>query len=228
MRTLDFYEFAGIVLPGATTLIGILLLYPELQTYIPTKDMTIGGFGVFLVLSYVGGHIVQVVGNGVEWAWWRLWGGMPTDWVWGRKRGLLTPAQADALEAQLPMKLGLPHPAETDKTTPRHWSALTRQVYAAVAASARAARVDAFNGNYGLSRGIVAALLLLAFLTVASDLNRWNIMLGILAGAAAATYRMHRFGSRYAQELFVQFLQLPVPQGVAQRETRYVDTEEAL
>ena len=43
----------------------------------------------------------------------------------------------------------------------------------------------------------------------------WQIAFIILVSAGVALYRMHRFGVRYARELFVQFLQLPSDSGSA-------------
>jgi hypothetical protein len=46
-----------------------------------------------------------------------------------------------------------------------------------------------------------------------------------LAVAIAALYRMHRFGRHYARELFVQFLQLAMPEGADQK--KIITTEGA-
>jgi hypothetical protein len=80
-----------------------------------------------------------------------------------------------------------------------------REVYAAVADAKRAGRVDTFNGNYGLMRGLAAAILVLLIAAMAVGKGL------LVAGAFAimfllALQRMHRFGKHYAMELFIQFL----------------------
>ncbi|MBL8809844.1 MAG: hypothetical protein JNM43_06665, partial [Planctomycetaceae bacterium] len=91
------------------------------------------------------------------------------------------------------------------------WYGITRQIYAAVSAAGRAGRVDTFNGNYGLNRGLAASLLTIAILVLFTGRSNWPYSVGLLLGAIAALYRMHRFARHYARELFVQFLQLPMP-----------------
>jgi hypothetical protein len=91
----------------------------------------------------------------------------------------------------------------------RDWYSITRQVYAEVAARSSNSRVDIFNGNYGLTRGIASALLIgLVLLLIVHGFTYWQIILALLVGIGVALYRMHRFGILYARELFVQFLQL--------------------
>lgn len=73
----------------------------------------------------------------------------------------------------------------------------------------RGDRVNAFLGNYRLSRGIAAAgIVLCAMTVVASGAGAWRTMLLILGGTLVAVFRMHRFGKHYARELFVQYLDL--------------------
>jgi hypothetical protein len=91
MRQLDFYEFTGILLPGAIVMTALVLLFPGWGLPTLVKDVSVGGLGIFIVLAYAVGHIVQAVGNVVESAWWKCWGGMPTPNLpdcWRRSRFL--------------------------------------------------------------------------------------------------------------------------------------------
>jgi len=87
------------------------------------------------------------------------------------------------------------------------WYSITRQVYGFVSAAGRAQRIDIFNGNYGLCRGVAAALLVSLAIVSVKDWANWRAELLLLGLAALAIYRMHRFGVRYGRELFVQFIQ---------------------
>jgi hypothetical protein len=208
MRTFDFYEFAGILAPGTVTLVGFLVLYPPLSTQLHGQTLTLGAFGLIAILAYVLGHLTQAIGNLVEKVWWMLWRGMPTDWVRSGKRDLIAPSQSQALRSLIQTRLAAKLPDELSQLSPAAWYSITRQVYAAVAAQSKTNRIDVFNGNYGLNRGIAAALVIVmiqaAFVGEAS-LGVFTLM---SLGAAIALYRMHRFGVNYGRELFVQFLQL--------------------
>ncbi len=208
VRTFDFYEFVGILAPGATALLGIGLIYSSVWPFFNERVLSVGDLGLFLILAYVAGHLVQAVGNFVESLWWRVWGGWPTDWVRSNKGNLLAPAQLSALEDKVKTILGLE--VDTLQQLPaRQWSGITRQVYAAVSSAGHATRVDTFNGNYGLCRGLAASFLTLCLLTlVSTGFNSLRAEALLLVASAVALYRMTRFGRHYARELFVQFVQL--------------------
>ena len=106
MKQFDFYEFTGILAPGATVLTGAILLFPGWGLHALIKDISIGGMGVFVVLAYVLGHLVQAVGNGIESVWWKLWGGRPTDWVRTKPDCLLARSQLTALEKAINERQG--------------------------------------------------------------------------------------------------------------------------
>lgn len=208
MRQFDFYEFTGILVPGATALAGMLLLVPDFIKPETIKDLSVGGLGLLIVLAYVLGHMVQAVGNGIELLWWKLWGGMPTDWVRTKPDCLLAPSQLVALENAVKERLDLDG-LQIAHSTAEQWYAVTRQIYAEVAGTGRAARIDVFNGNYGLNRGIGAGLLVVLVIVFTNWPVDWMFAVGVTAALALAIYRMHRFARHYAREVFVQFLQLP-------------------
>ena len=94
-----------------------------------------------------------------------------------------------------------------DELRQQDWASLTRQIYSVVHAAGQTARIDVFSGNYGLSRGLTAALLVLLIVLATGNVAGVQIIVIAIALAAMAMYRMHRFGVAYARELFVQFLQ---------------------
>lgn len=208
MRQFDFYEFTGIIVPGATAVAGILVLVPGLMPVSTLKDFSVGGFGLFIVLAYVAGHLVQALGNLVEWAWWKAWGGMPTDWVRTSPTRLLSSAQAAALPVAIAEQLKIGH-MDPSATTETQWYAITRQINAAVEAAGRGSRIQTFNGNYGLNRGIASGLLIVLSVALAVPPINGAVLGGLLIAIGLAALRMHRFGKHYGRELFVQFLQLP-------------------
>lgn len=201
----DFYEYAGIIAPGSALLLGLMVIMPELRTSFGTEGVTFGEFGMFLLVAYVVGHLVQSLGNALEWCWWRVTGGIPSDWV--RTGRLLSEQQRAALSVRINQRFGLAV-SNVSELPAREWSSITRQVYAAVAAAHRSSRVDMFNGIYGLTRGIAAACIALVGVSIYLG-GGWQQFALLGAAAASALHRMHRFSRHYAIELFVQFLGLP-------------------
>ena len=89
---------------------------------------------------------------------------------------------------------------------PKLWWPISRQIYADVAKNGKPDRIDTFNGNYGLNRGLAAATFALA--CVAAIHWKWLVALGLLVLTALYGYRAYRFGVYYGRELFLQFLVL--------------------
>jgi len=80
-RTFDFYEYAGIIIPGAVLVMALVWLFPESRALFSKEGVTLGELGLFLIIAYAAGHLVQAVGNYLEWAWWKPRGGMPSGQV---------------------------------------------------------------------------------------------------------------------------------------------------
>jgi hypothetical protein len=82
-------------------------------------------------------------------------------------------------------------------------------MYTDVERHGKTSRVETFNGNYGLNRGLSAAMLALALGSLLLEPKRWVVSLILAFLGAVYLYRMHRFGVHYARELYNQFLLLP-------------------
>ncbi len=220
MRKFAFYEFTGDVLPGVVLLVGAAAILPDGRNLLDPATISAGGLGLLLMLGYVAGHLVQTLGNGLGRAFWWLHGGMPTDWIRTRPGRLLANRQVERLPCRLAHLLGTAKPVDPESVAEHEWPAVVRQVYAVVAGAGRNARVDMFNGNYGLHRGVAVSFLVLAALQAFSVAiqaldgsfapagHARDGALLLLLLAAAALYRMRRFGIHYGRELFVQFLAL--------------------
>ncbi len=209
MRDFDFYEFTGIIAPGMLVVVGgAIILIPDYEKLSKLAELSVGGLGVGLLLAYIAGQLVQTIGNGVEKVWWRIRGGMPSDWVRSGKRNLIADKQHALLQDRVRQMLKSDTFELKSTLDANNWYAVTRQVYAAVASANRATRVDVFNGNYGLHRGIASSLLVLLFMVTIADWQNWKYEGLIVVLFAMAIYRMNRFGMHYGRELFIQFIQL--------------------
>src|SRR5437762_2159024 len=107
MKSFDFYEFVGVLVPGSITLVAILLVFPNLRTTLFRPELTVGDLGLFVVLAYGAGHLTQAIGNGMETIWWRAWQGVPSDWVRTREHHLLANTQLQSLPTKLESELNI-------------------------------------------------------------------------------------------------------------------------
>jgi len=208
MRQFDFFEFTELLAPGAVVLLSFVLISPAAFKWLETSNLSIGDLGIFVVLAYVVGHLVQAGGNLLEQVWWYR-RGMPSDWVRAQSGRLLAEEQEHALDRRVRDVLDLPDLRPLPALSATAWAGLTRQVYTVVRSGGCNARVDVFNGTYGLLRGLVVAFISVFILSlVATGFDHLPAKLALLVAAGLAGWRMERFARLYAAELFTQFLQL--------------------
>jgi hypothetical protein len=205
MQKITLYEQLGIVIPGSVLMLGLVLYFPNLKVLTVKDTVSIGELGLFVLIAYAAGHFIAAVGNALESVFWRLCGGMPSDWVVSEKPSLLSPPQIEQLHSKLGSRLNitLENLEGLDRKT---WWPISRQVYADVAKNGKPDRIDTFNGNYGLNRGLSSACLVLAL--VAATHQEVHAAIGLAIVGLVFGYRMYRFGVHYARELYLQFLVL--------------------
>jgi hypothetical protein len=200
-RTFDFYEYAGYIIPGSVLTLGLLLFFPEGRAFFTKEGVTFGELGLFIVVAYAAGQLVQSIGNGIEWLWWKPWGGMPGKRVLdghylsvGQRKRLVEALKKDPRVNR-----------DIESVDNAEYRAIVREVYAIVSGIGKAGRVDIFNGNYGLLRGLAAAFVALIVVAVALTKGVYVIG-GLVILLLLAIQRMHRFAVHYATELFTQYL----------------------
>ncbi len=210
MKKFDFYEFTGILTPGVILLYAVSLTVPAVTPFMASAQLSVGDLGLFIVLAYVAGHLVQSLGNLVEWVFWKPFGGMPSNWVIaGRTPGYLNGQQVEALPGKVTEILKWNLGKALADMTEKEWRPVVGSIYAAVLAAGRSGRVDVFNGNYGMLRGVASGLLVAAVLCLVRQGGpQWWAAAAVGALTALALVRMFRFGRHYARELFIQFLLL--------------------
>src|ERR1700730_6630411 len=182
---------------------------PELRDVLGKDGVNLGGLGVFVLIAYAMGHLLGAIGNLIEAAYWRTRGGMPTSWIVGTRPRLLSPEQIARLEVAVNKRLGLNVKTLHDFNVST-WLPIARQIDTDVQTHGKTSRVETFNGNFGLNRGLCAAMLALAFGSLMMQPDRWFVSLALAVMSAVYLYRMHRFGVHYARELYNQFLLLPL------------------
>jgi hypothetical protein len=202
-RSFDFYEYAGVIIPGAVLILGLLLLFPDGHVLFTKDGVTFGELGLFVIMAYAAGHLIQGIGNYIQWIWWKLSGGMPSKRLLGGH--YLSAEQRKRLIEALKKDPRISRDISTcDKA---EYTAIVREVYSVISGAGKAARIDTFNGNYGLLRGLAAAFLTL--IIVAVVVSKGPVIIGVLIILLLlALQRMHRFAAHYAIELFTQYLLL--------------------
>ena len=58
MRQFDFYEFAGVIVPGATLLTGIAFCNDEIKEVIFEQNLSIGEAALSVIVAYGLGHLL--------------------------------------------------------------------------------------------------------------------------------------------------------------------------
>lgn len=197
MKKPTFYEQVGIIIPGAVFLFGLLFYFPSLRDLLAKDGITVGQLGIYVLLSYA------ALGNVGETLLWRLASGMPTDWVTKSNTTLISAQQRDLVEKKLRSRLGI----EVDGIqglNRKVWFPISRQLYSDVAQHGKPDRIETFNGNYGLNRGLASACFVLA--CVAATQQSWWPCTLLAALTIVYGYRAYRFAVHYGRELYMQFL----------------------
>lgn len=197
----DAYEYIGVIVPGTIVLYTAAVLHPALLPGLSTS-LSLADFGITLILAFIAGHLVQAGGNAWEKVVWSLLGGMPTTWVAKERTTLLSTEQLDRLDARLARDF------ECDRTALKKGHGPMRELFIHVRKLGKSDRVDKFNRNYGLLRGVAVAFIAAALLMILKSTGLWREALTMLLFSTVATYRMVRFGIHYAREVFAEYLAL--------------------
>lgn len=205
-KTFDAYEVIGVITPGAVIALLLSTEWPELRALMSTDGLSLGDLGLFLVVAFVMGHLLQALGNLVDGIVWAL-PGLPTAWVRSPRQTLVSGRQRDALGVRVAAMEGeTPDIATIGRD---EWRSITNRMYARVRTAGRSARIDGCNRTYGLSRGLAAAFLSAAgwYLFKEPGVSQHLTIACILT--VVALYRMWRVSVHYARGLFLEFLDLP-------------------
>ncbi|MCH8058949.1 MAG: hypothetical protein IIA11_00680 [Proteobacteria bacterium] len=197
----DAYEYVGVIVPGSVVLVACSTLYPNALPMM-TSTLSVGDLGLTLILAFVAGHLLQAGGNVWESIIWWFAGGMPTSWPAKTTTGLLSESQLLRLDERLRHDFG----CGRDKVDSGR--GLIREIVVRVRQDGDADRIDKFNRNYGLMRGIAVAFIVSAGLVLLQDRSLWPEAVGVVVIAGIATYRMIRFGIHYAREVYAEYLSL--------------------
>lgn len=199
MKQFDLYEFAGILVPGIILIAGSITVIPQSYVAILLNGITSAIFA--LAIGFGLGHLVQGIGNFVEWCFWKPFRGRPTDWLRLRNQKSFSSAWRSKIFAYF-------HLDPEIEPEPKEWDACVRLIIEAVNGSGNSNRLLVFNGNYGLFRGMATVFLVLISINMLfGNLNLIGII-ALLGLAVLSFYRMYRFAVYYAKTLFATFINI--------------------
>jgi hypothetical protein len=207
MKEVTLYDILGVLAPGTVFTVGMLTLYPDVAPIITRKEFTVGNFGLVILVSYISGNLVAALGHCLERLWWKVRCGSPTDRA--RKPGgsILTTREQEGVQRKLVQASIIGANEAIAGLATDDWRSVTRRIYTDLERRGVTRRIDLFNAQYGMNRGIAAALIVvICAIPIQFGFGYWRLQLVLSAGAALALHRMARFSRYYASELFRQFL----------------------
>jgi hypothetical protein len=197
-KEFSFYEFVGILVPGVTLLFFAELIIETVYAKVILDFSKIGESFIFLIIAYGIGHVLQAVGNVFELIFWKVFGGMPTQWLTKANRfnyKLFDTEQTEIIKQKAYAQFG----KKSDKDYGMEiycWLSLKEKI--------TEKRIDVFNANYSLFRGLSVTFYILSAIIL--KYLGWRIMFVPLTVAALSNYRMFRFAKLYAKEVYRSYL----------------------
>jgi hypothetical protein len=201
----DPYELIGIITPGTVVALLLMTESSEFRAMLGVEGVSIGGLGLFVLMAFVLGHLVQSIGNMLEFVIWPA--GLPTNKVRFRSQNLVSTAQQTSLEARISEMEG--ENLQLATLNRRSWRSITARAYARVHSAGRSQRIDIFNRTYGLCRGLVAAIAIALAWYFFAHPDRVYVLVILTLMLLSAVWRMRRAGHHYARALMIEFIDLP-------------------
>jgi len=207
MKEFNLYDILGVLAPGMVVTVGLMTIFPEISPVLAKEGVSAGELGFVILISYVVGNLVAGLGNFLENGYWRLRGGWPTEQANRSNGKILEAREIESVQEKLRSQRVIGQSETLKDLGRKDWWAITRRVYVGLAAKGASRRIDIFNAQYGMNRGIAAGfLVLIALLLVQSGLDCWRIQ-AVLAGCTILSfYRMERFARYYTAELLRTYL----------------------
>lgn len=197
MRQLDFYEFTGIMMPGILFIWAVTLTLPSEWTQAINNG--ISSIVYLIVLGYALGHLIQAVGNFLEWLFWIPFRGRPTDWLRFSDQNCFPQNWRQAIFEYYGLNVN-------ENINSKEWKGYVTRIQEAVSRLASQGRLQVFNGNYGMFRGMATSFILIGvvYLYFNNLQLRGALFLCLLTGLSL--YRFYRFSIYYARTLFASFI----------------------
>lgn len=193
-KEFSFYEFVGIIVPSAIFLYSTQLIVEFVFQKQIVDFGKIGETAIFIIICYGVGHILQSLGNLFENIVWFIYGGMPSKWLTSKNRfgkKLFDNPLNDKILEKVKHKFG------------DGIADYGRLAYNIIFLKEKTTRVDIFNGNYSLFRGLSVSFLLIIFMC--GYFFNWKVVVLASIPFLLSVFRMVRFAKYYSTETFRTF-----------------------
>jgi hypothetical protein len=210
MKQFSLYDIVGVLAPGAIVVVGISILDPSIGGFLIHNDLTGGELGLVVLLSYVVGNVVAGLSNIIERPYWALIGGIHTARAQKNDGKIISFDEFEQLQRKL-KAVGIMNEGEAiQQLEGERWWGVTRQIDSFLEGRKLTERVQLFNAQFGMNRGVAVAFLIILAMTIMNfGTRQWKIELLLAVCSAVSIYRMHTFSLHYAQRLFRTFLTAP-------------------
>jgi hypothetical protein len=202
LRNTNFYDVAGILIPGTVILYFLARQQRELDLLLNNGAVTVGGAAIFLALAYATGQLIAAVSSIVEPVLW-LGKGSPTSWPRSGPSQVLSESQIERVQQRLNDHTG--RSVTIIGMSRDEWEAHYSEVYRLVMLG-HAGRTLMFNAIYGMSRGLAFTFLLLGISSALLPNYGISYASGMFAAAIIFGFRARRFGVNLVREVLVNFL----------------------
>lgn len=207
VKEFNLYDILGVLAPGVVVTIGLMTIFPETSPVLAKENFSVGELGFVILISYVIGNLVASLGNFLESGYWIFRGGWPIDRANQSDGKILEAREIKFLEEKLRSQHVIGQAEILKDLGGKDWWAITRRVYVGLAAKNATRRIDIFNAQYGMNRGIAASfVVLIVMLLLQSGVNFWRIQTVLACCTILALYRMERFARHYTAELLRSYL----------------------
>ncbi len=161
---INFQDLASYIVPGAAM---VLLSYWLVRGFVgldyPVEAGNLGTIVVFIVVSYIFGHVVQALGNILEHRYERKWGGKYSDQLLRDGDSYYTSGFRAELKERIQEVFGLPVATSGSPNTEQSPDQLTHLhneafhlCHSLILQEQAAQHAEIFQGLYGLYRGLLA------------------------------------------------------------------------
>lgn len=211
MKPFNLYDLLGILAPGTIVVVGLVTLFPAQAGFLSSKELSIGGLGVIAILAYVIGGLLAGIGNAIEKLFYKCCRGTPTDRLRDTAKGGIPQVELKQLGVRLTTEGIIASDEQIADMATVRWHGVMRQMHSFLDGRGRTGRIEIFNSQYGMYRGVSAAMFVLsvAAITAQGVTNAWPLIATFVFCGGLAVFRMNRFGRYYATELLRQFIQCP-------------------
>jgi hypothetical protein len=196
-KEFSFYEFVGILVPATILLFSWHLIYEHVYQKQIIDFSNLGETLVFITICYGVGHLLHSLGNLMEKGIWFIFRGFPTKWLSEKNifgKNLFNNSLNKKIIKKVKQKFG--------KEVGNHGNL----VYNFIFLKSKTERVDIFNANYCLFRGLSISFILI--MSICVYYHYWETTLLLSVPLILSLIRMFRFGKYYAKEIYITFYNL--------------------